>query len=791
MSVAALQQLESIWAAGLGRSDVRIALLDGPVDLTHPCFAGADLQEIDVLGRSATPSAAALRHGTQVASIIFAQHHGSELRGIAPGCTGLLIPLYQRHGEELRCTHVDLARAINAAVDADADVINISGGELWNQEPLAAELVQAVVNAAQRGALIVAAAGNDGCQGCIHVPAALPGVVAVGAANRAGDLDPRSNHGGSYSRNGIMAPGVGVLTAIPGGGYAPASGTSFAAPYVAGIAGLMASSAWRPQQRVDLQLVREIIFTSSDPAEARSAEQRGLVGRINPSRAFEFMQHRLIQPLEEPAMSSTAEVTLSPSEVSYESPGLSTEGIVPASSEGVEPTGCGCGGNSKSPQYVYAIGQLSVDFLHETRKLSLFEHDETNQALGPPFGRVTETIGGLLRYLLGVDVRGLMASLGCERPGGDKESPPASSGDDDDVTASLCRLNVDDASRLCCLLQKKAFNGHFYDAESIQWVLRQDECPLYVIKPSGAFAREAYQQLLIFFIEQLFMSLPQFRCEFIKDRCLTSFYPCHGGTQGSFLDCLESPSCDGGGSKPNRSPKASKNGGDCGCDDDVPDDGDDACNDNCNDDCNSSCDDTDTVYNSGFDVLGEGLSCASRIAIAGEIVGKTRLYSGEIVPVVVPTLRGCANWNSRALLNSLQCGTDEVRAAILRTLATLYEHARNPGLSECDRAANYWVTQIFDSLRTLLYNKYFLSLFGIVSAKPQEDPEILKIVPGDLTCRPAACNPVGARVMDVELSFYKFDNMYGGDAVISQPIDVADVVPVLRGKYRMFQRRNR
>src|SRR6185503_12135725 len=84
-------------------------------------------------------------------------------------------------------------------------------------------------------------------------------------------------------------------------------------------------------------------------------------------------------------------------------------------------------------------------------------------------------------------------------------------------------------------------NGNLYDAESVLWVLKQGECPLYAIKPQGAFAEAAYRQLVIFLIEQTFENFQDFANAAISDHCLNEFYGCYGGLQEPFGDTLSRP----------------------------------------------------------------------------------------------------------------------------------------------------------------------------------------------------------------------------------------------------------
>ncbi|NEO31892.1 MAG: S8 family serine peptidase [Symploca sp. SIO3C6] len=176
----------------------------------------------------------ASRHGTHIASVIFGQHGGS-ITGIAPGCRGLIVPVFSDNGGDsiVAAQQVDLARAITQAVEAGANVINISGGQLTSSGEASQWLLNAVQDCFDNNENIVAAAGNDGCQ-CLHIPAAMPTVLAVGAMNAQGLPFDLSNWGDAYQTQGILAPGENILGAVPGGGIARKSGTSFAAPIVSG-----------------------------------------------------------------------------------------------------------------------------------------------------------------------------------------------------------------------------------------------------------------------------------------------------------------------------------------------------------------------------------------------------------------------------------------------------------------------------------------------------------------------------------------------------------------------------
>ncbi|MFB3132766.1 MAG: S8 family serine peptidase, partial [Rhodothermales bacterium] len=224
-NAAAIPGLEELWAETLGDSRICVAVLDGPVDQSHPSLAAATLTRLETLVPGVADEGPASRHGTHVASVIFGQHDGP-VKGIAPQCRSLIIPIFSdgAEGTLAPCSQLDLARAISQAVQQGAHVINISGGELTPSGTAHPLLANAVRNCADQGVLIVAAAGNEGCA-CLHAPGALPSVLAVGAMNAQGEPLAFSNWGAQYQTQGILAHGQDILGASPGGGTVTNSGT--------------------------------------------------------------------------------------------------------------------------------------------------------------------------------------------------------------------------------------------------------------------------------------------------------------------------------------------------------------------------------------------------------------------------------------------------------------------------------------------------------------------------------------------------------------------------------------
>jgi subtilisin family serine protease len=123
------------------------------------------------------------------------------------------------------------------------------------------------------GIFVVAAAGNSGpaCRSVADPPAPYPDTLTVGAVDREDRLAAFSSRGPTpdgATKPDVVAPGVDVLSALPGGGYGTESGTSMATPHVAGVVALL----WSANSKLigDIPRTREILRTTTRPASAPS-----------------------------------------------------------------------------------------------------------------------------------------------------------------------------------------------------------------------------------------------------------------------------------------------------------------------------------------------------------------------------------------------------------------------------------------------------------------------------------------------------------------------------------------
>ena len=240
-------RMPEAWDRAKGTPAQILAVVDDGVDARHADLPHV-LPEIDVVGTPPYNVGSSEGHGTAVAGVAAAQADNDV--GIAGAAwSASILPVRVIRGSE-DATDANVAQGIVAAADAGADVINLSLGG-----PAASAVLQeAVAYAIGKDAVVVAAAGNEGTDEPMY-PAALPGVVSVGATDPAGNLARFSSFGDTID---LAAPG----SEIPATRSAPLeweffpserAGTSFAAPIVSGVAILLraANPGWTQAQVAD------------------------------------------------------------------------------------------------------------------------------------------------------------------------------------------------------------------------------------------------------------------------------------------------------------------------------------------------------------------------------------------------------------------------------------------------------------------------------------------------------------------------------------------------------------
>ena len=168
-----------------------------------------------------------LGHGTRVAGLIAASGSTGYI-GAAPGAE--IVPLKCTDSSRVKISAI--CSAIYSAInDFDCKVLNLSLGVRTEYT----SLQEAIAYAAERGVVVVSAAGNGG-DGTLMYPARYDTVIGVGAVDRDGVVSSRSNHNSSVF---VTAPGVRVRTIDNYGGYSTGTGTSFSVPQTAAAAAVM------------------------------------------------------------------------------------------------------------------------------------------------------------------------------------------------------------------------------------------------------------------------------------------------------------------------------------------------------------------------------------------------------------------------------------------------------------------------------------------------------------------------------------------------------------------------
>lgn len=283
--------LDELWEQSTGKG-VRVAVIDTGVDVKNKQLApnvdvrdGRNFLDKDLKDDNGNKlkrgkengTTDTVGHGTKVAGIIAARPaEGTGVVGLAPDAT--IIPIQQNDASG-NGTAETLAKAVRHAIAANADIINISQDTAKAVRP-APVLQQAIDAALAKGIVVVASAGNDGLGGNVKktYPASFEGVLAVASSDR-------NNERAAFSQSGdfvgIAAPGVDMISTVPGGGHCPDNGTSFSAPYIAGAAALIKGKHdnWTRQQ---------IVAQLQQTAERSVAGHDRLVGWgvVDPVRAL-------------------------------------------------------------------------------------------------------------------------------------------------------------------------------------------------------------------------------------------------------------------------------------------------------------------------------------------------------------------------------------------------------------------------------------------------------------------------------------------------------------------------
>jgi len=260
------------WNITLGNSSILVAIVDTGIDWNHPDLSANYVPlGYDWVNDDSDPSDDN-GHGTHVAGIVAAVINNSI--GVA-GLSQVKIMAEKALNETGYGNTYDLADAITHAVDEGAKIIIMS----WGSDSPSILIHNAIKYAYRAGALLVAAAGNDATSNEFY-PAAWSEVIAVSATDKNDNLASFSNFGDWIE---LAAPGVNIFSTIPDDSYAYMSGTSMAAPFVAGVAAL----TWSTYPELTRDELRSHLHATADDLGQEGFDIYFGYGRINARKAVE------------------------------------------------------------------------------------------------------------------------------------------------------------------------------------------------------------------------------------------------------------------------------------------------------------------------------------------------------------------------------------------------------------------------------------------------------------------------------------------------------------------------
>jgi thermitase len=274
-------------AAGLGAfpasGGVKIGIVDTGVDAAHPDLSGqtvACAQSRGVLGLLAGQlqvgsCADDNDHGTHVAGTIAAK--ANNRIGVAGVAFNADLVVCRALGGTLGTGSTgDVANCINWVASQGAKVISMSlGGEA--STTLKNAVAGAWKDGAASGAVVVAAAGNDG-NATVNYPAGYPEVVSVAATDK---RDARASFSNANADVEVAAPGVDVLSTVRGGGYDTFSGTSMATPHASAVAGVL----WQLNPGATAAGIRSLLDAGVDDLGSAGRDASFGFGRVNLCKA--------------------------------------------------------------------------------------------------------------------------------------------------------------------------------------------------------------------------------------------------------------------------------------------------------------------------------------------------------------------------------------------------------------------------------------------------------------------------------------------------------------------------
>ncbi|RFB11393.1 serine protease [Bacillus sp. HNG] len=297
-----LVQAPSIWEESSQGEGIVIAVIDTGIDTSHP-----DLKDRIIAGRNFTTDYQGKTdifednngHGTHVSGTIAASLNNEGVVGIAPKAQILSLKALTGEGSgnyEWIIDAIHYAVQWRGPADERVRVISMS---LGGPEDVP-ELHEAIQQAVNQNVSVVVAAGNEGDSQEDTFEYAYPGayneVISVGAVNMDLELAPFSN---TNTEIDLVAPGVDVVSTYPDNKYAQLTGTSMAAPHVAGAIALLINVSEKEFERTlsEAEVYAQLVRRTVPLGNRKSAEGNG------------FLQLDLIERLHDVILTSSMNVT--------------------------------------------------------------------------------------------------------------------------------------------------------------------------------------------------------------------------------------------------------------------------------------------------------------------------------------------------------------------------------------------------------------------------------------------------------------------------------------------------
>ncbi len=269
---------EAAWDVTRGNG-IKVAILDTGIQTNHPDLSGKVIASKFFTTTTVEDS---FGHGTHVAGIIAATTNNSAgVAGTCPDCQLIIGKVMDDTGSG---STSNIASGITWAADQGAQVINLSLGSV---QASSKTTYQTAINyATQKGAIVVAAAGNcggtnfssNGCtaQNQISYPGANDGVITVGSTDNKDVKSTFSNYGTHVE---VTAPGTNIVSTVPGSKYAYKSGTSMATPMVVGVVALIKAA----NPNASASDVTNKLYSTAD--KITGTGQYWTQGRVNAAKA--------------------------------------------------------------------------------------------------------------------------------------------------------------------------------------------------------------------------------------------------------------------------------------------------------------------------------------------------------------------------------------------------------------------------------------------------------------------------------------------------------------------------